>query len=404
MNGGISRLPTLYSLMTKLRRASINFCVLALSLAIALLLSEFLSRIVVHSGDFLAIEPVNDNVLGMVPSAASKAGYDAWGFRNRQVPQQADIVAIGDSHTYGNTARMEDSWPIVVGHLTGRTAYNMGMGGYGPNQYYYLLKTKALGLKPKLIICGFYMGDDFENAYQITYGLDYWSYLRKLPGQKAKFNIWEVQDTPVWHKRMRVWLSRHSVIYQMLFHTSALGRLQGEAQIKVDPNIDPSVTALVIPQKHILEAFRPEAVLRAIDQQNPDIREGMRITFKLFQDMKALCDQNQIQFLVVVIPTKEMVFSPYLEQHPEIPLSEVLRKLTANERLARESMFAFFKESNISYVDALPALQASAERELYARTAQDVHPSRNGYRVIAETIFGALNQNKAQQAIAGPVR
>jgi lysophospholipase L1-like esterase len=75
-------------------------------------------------------------------------------------------------------------------------------------------------------------------------------------------------------------------------------------------------------------------------------------------------------------------------------LIDVLRKLTANERLARESMFEFFKENNISYVDALPAMQASAEHQLYARTAQDAHPGRNGYRVIAEAVAQALNQNK----------
>jgi hypothetical protein len=383
--------------MTKLRKASIDVCILALSLGIGLLLCEFLSRIILRSADFLSIETVSDDVLGMVPSVATKAGYDAWGFRNRRVPEHADIVAVGDSHTYGNTARMEDSWPIVLGHLTGRTAYNMGMGGYGPNQYFYLLKTRALSLKPKLIICGLWVGDDFENAYQITYGLDYWAYLRKLPGQKAEFNIWEVHDTPVWHKRMRVWLSRHSVIYQLLFHSSALGRLQGEAQIKIDSKVDHSVTALNIPEKNILEAFRPEVVLRALDQQDPNIREGMRITFKLLQQMKELCDQNQVQFLVTVIPTKETVFSPYLEQRPDIPLSDVMRKVTVNERLARESMFLFFKRNNISYVDALPALQASAEHQLYARTAQDMHPGRNGYRVIAETISQALSQKTAKQ-------
>jgi hypothetical protein len=83
-----------------------------------------------------------------------------------------------------------------------------------------------------------------------------------------------------------------------------LGRFQGEAQIKIDPNVDPSVTALIIPEKNILEAFRPEVVLRALDQQDPTIREGMRITFQLFKDMKSICDQNHIQLLVVVIPTK----------------------------------------------------------------------------------------------------
>lgn len=387
--------------MTKLKRASINICVLAVSLVVGLLLCEGLARVILHSADFLSIEPVGDKILGMVPSAATQAGYDAWGFRNPRVPEQAELVAVGDSHTYGNTARMEDSWPIVLGHLSGRTVYNMGMGGYGPNQYFYLSQTKAFKLKPRMIIWGLYMGDDFENAYQITYGLDYWSYLRKIPGQKASYNIWEHQENPAWHKRMRVWLSRHCVIYQLLFHSSILGRLQGEAQIKIDPKVDPAVTALIIPEKNILEAFRPEGFLRALDQQDPNIREGMRITFKLLQDMKALCDQNQVQFLVVVIPTKEMVFSQYLEQRPQIPLSDVIQKLIINEKEARESLFVFFKESNISYVDTLPDLQANAEHQLYARTAQDTHPGRNGYRVIAEATAQALNQN---QALARPGR
>jgi hypothetical protein len=45
------------------------------------------------------------------------------------------------------------------------------MGGCGSNQYYYLLQTKAFGLKPATIIGGLYMGDDLDNAYRITYGL-----------------------------------------------------------------------------------------------------------------------------------------------------------------------------------------------------------------------------------------
>jgi hypothetical protein len=52
--------------------------------------------------------------------------------------------------------------------------YNLAMGGYDPNQYYHLLQTKASGLKLATIICDLYMGEDFDNAYRITYGLNYW--------------------------------------------------------------------------------------------------------------------------------------------------------------------------------------------------------------------------------------
>ena len=64
---------------------------------------------------------VRDDILGGVPSAdAAASGFDRWGFRNHDVPERSDIVAIGDSHTYGNTATMEDSWPYVLGRLSGR--------------------------------------------------------------------------------------------------------------------------------------------------------------------------------------------------------------------------------------------------------------------------------------------
>src|SRR6266853_2051273 len=181
-----------------MRRTLINLSIFLVSTTVALLVAEFAARLVLNPSDFLSLEVVGDDILGAVPSPSTMAGFYKWGFRNREVPQDADFVAVGDSHTYGNTARMKESWPYVLGQLTGRTTYNMGMGGYGPNQYFYLLKTKALSLKPKLVICGLWMGDDFENAYQITYGLDYWAYLRKRPGQKANFNIWETQNTPVW--------------------------------------------------------------------------------------------------------------------------------------------------------------------------------------------------------------
>jgi hypothetical protein len=48
----------------------------------------------------------------------------------------------------------------VLARLTGKNVYNLAMSGYGPNQYYCLLQTKAFGLKPATIICGLYMADD----------------------------------------------------------------------------------------------------------------------------------------------------------------------------------------------------------------------------------------------------
>ena len=167
-----------------------NVILVAVSLAVAVLLSEAGARLFLNPADYLSATTVEDEILG-IRIAPGAAGFDAWGFRNRSVPSTARIVAIGDSHTYGNNARMADAWPSVLASVTGWTVYNLGLGGYGPNQYYHLLMTRALKLKPRWIVCGLYMGDDFENAFLMSYGRDHWASLRRERWGEVDADIWD---------------------------------------------------------------------------------------------------------------------------------------------------------------------------------------------------------------------
>ena len=97
--------------------------------------------------------------------------------------------------------------------------------------------------------------------------------------------------------------------------------------------------------------------------------------------------------MVVVIPIKEEVFSDYLEHNPKLPLSNVIDNLLPNDRLARQKTFAFLDESHIPYVDPLPPLKNSLGTELYARSATDMHPGKNGYRVIGEAAADAIKKS-----------
>jgi hypothetical protein len=386
--------------MMKIKKLLINVTVLVVSVSVGLLLCEFASRLVLNPADYLNVGMVKDPVYGAIPSPTARGGFDALGFRNRTVPKTADIIAIGDSQTYGNTATMDDSWPYALGRLLGRRVYNMGLGGYGPNQYLELLKTKALPLKPRMVICGLSVTDDFDNAFQLTYGLDYWAYLRTLPGIKVDFDTWGTGagPAPTWLKRRRVWLSQHSVIYQLVVHTGLGNRVNGEFQIRHTAELYPGLTtSLIIPEKHIEEAFWPKANLFGLDQDRESVREGMRITFELLKEMNEICRKNNIQFLVVVIPTKEMVFSQYLEHNPRIALNDVVDSLLVNERLALDRTFKFLTDGNIPYVDPLPALQKSAGQGLFVHTAADTHPNKNGYRVIAESVSERLKQVEAEK-------
>ena len=358
---------------------------------------ELGSRIFLDPVDYLSPTMVRDNIMGIAIPPES-GGHDEWGFRNRKVPASSDIVALGDSHTYGNGAKMNESWPHVLGSLTRESVYNLGLGGYGPNQYYYLLNNKAIGLKPRIILCGIYLGDDFDNAFEITYGLDHWKYLRGivLNDNSTLWDIWEKQSNHVsWNKQIRNWLSKHSIIYRVLVH-GLFDKFKGEMQIKAASGTK-NTSTLLIKEKNIQEAFLPKSVLKGLNQENQNVREGMRITLHLIQEMNMLCKRQNIRFVVAIIPTKESSFSEYLENNYEIPLGEFNEKVIENERIAKKKMLSYLRNSNIEYIDLLPIMQRSIKRDkIYLNSAVDMHPNKNGYRVMAEEIARYITKNELQ--------
>jgi hypothetical protein len=373
----------------KLKKLALNLALMAVSTAVALLLCELASRLVLDPVDFLSPTLVRDDTLGIrLPPGSS--GHDDWGFRNPRVPESVDIVAIGDSHTYGNCARMAEAWPAQVARITGRSVYNLGMGGYGPNQYLHLLRTKAFTLKPKVVVCGLYFGDDFDNAFRITYGMDAWASLRRAEVGVVEADIWEQEaENPPLQKRVRNWLSSHSILYRVVVH-GLLSGVKGAVQIRNAAEMYPGALSLILPEKNIEEAFRPAGVYRGVKQDEKNVREGMRVTFDILSEMNRLCRSNHTQFVVAVIPTKETVFAPHFAGRPSAEQG-IVPDLIANEEKARAALFAFLAQEGITFVDTLPVLrQASASEKLYAPSAADMHPGKNGYRVIAEAIAREL--------------
>lgn len=376
----------------KLRRILANSLVLVIAAVIGLLLCEVAARFILNPADYLSVTMEKDDILGRAV-APGTPGYDRFGFRNPGIPGAVDILTVGDSHTYGHGVRMEDSWPYQVGLVTGKTVYSMGMGGYGPNQYYHLLKTHLEDLNPRIVLCGLYMGDDFENAYSITYGLDHWSFLRTSGMSGADPDIWEVMGSPGLSKRIRVWLSRNSVLYQLVVHGPVLGWIKGWIQVEQarrDP--DPSTTVLVEKEKNIREAFRPIGIEKRLNRHNPFLREGFRITVVLLKGMKEWCDRHGSRFSVVLIPTKEMVFAEYLRGNPGIPLHEIIDELLKNEEETRRELLEFLKQQDIPCIDALPSLRRSVGNGLYTKSDKDMHPNGKGYGMIAESVSRFLEE------------
>jgi hypothetical protein len=131
-----------------------------------------------------------------------------------------------------------------------------------------------------------------------------------------------------------------------------------------------------------------------LDQGRPEVREGMRLTFRLLQDMQSACVQSGCRFTVVIIPTKESVFAEYFDARPQIHLHDAVQKTITNERIARGALEQFLTTAGIPYVDTLPALRSNVSKQLYARTTNDMHPGPNGYRMIGDEVTAYINRGR----------
>jgi len=375
-------------------RLAANGILLVVSVATSLLLSEFGARLFLNPADYLSVETVEDDVLGIkVPPRA--AGFDAWGFRNGDVPSRADIVALGDSHTYGNNAPMADSWPAIVAEQTGLTVYNLGLGGYGPVQYYELLRTRAFTLRPKIILCAIYMGDDFENAFLMTYGKDHWATLRRESGIRADANIWTTPPAGTVSQRFRLWLSRHSVVYRVVVHGPVLGAVKGAVQIQRAGGSDVDTTTLIDRDAGIQEAFRPASIRSRVNPRSPAVREGMRITFELLRRMDEMARERGAEFVVVIIPTKETVFAEHLLGNPATYLRHVVADVVEDETEATRELTAFLDGARIPHVETVRALRSRVAEQLYTKSDRDMHPGSKGYGVIGQTVAEFLRARVA---------
>ena len=373
---------------------------IVLSTAFAITLGEVVARFVVNPADFLHATTVEDEVLGLrIPPLTT--GHDALGFRNLAVPARADIVAIGDSMTYGVSASFNASWPQQLGGLLGVPVYNMGLGGFGPLQYLHLAQGMAKALKPRVMVVGFYFGNDMMDAYYVAHGRPHWHSWRISTTAESGQTAFDRAGQAEPKKRfetLRNWLSRNSVLYSML-RDSVLRRFAAREQDKLAVGSSPDVRMLWNDPSNpsVRTIFTPQYRLAAVDLGIPAVREGMQISQKAFVALKAEADRQGALLLVVLIPTKERAYCRRLGEIGAA-LPESYRKLCDAESLANAELVRFLAGQAIAHVDVLPALESHIQRQIQLYPADaDSHPQASGYEAIAREVAAAVRrllQNK----------
>jgi lysophospholipase L1-like esterase len=330
---------------------------------------------------------------------------DEAGYRNALRPARADVVALGDSQTYGPDRR-EEAWPSVLGTMLNRTVYNMAIPGYGPLQAYLQL-DEALSFRPKLIVVAPYFGNDFYDSFLVfqRHASDFTGWVppplvdmavqaeaaRPLAAEVTElFRFGEAEaEAAEPASPLRRWLSENVRLYAFLravkdrlqppLVTPLLSRKLETALGGVTPKMKSHVSVYAGAEwRTILTApYRN----RVIDDRDPRIRLGFELSIQAVHRIEQRCRQAAVALLVVLIPTKESVFFDRVAD-PEAHAQ--LGELVANENRLREEWIAELRARKIDYIDVRIALSQSRVQP-YAEDL-DGHPTALGHRLIAAEV------------------
>jgi lysophospholipase L1-like esterase len=347
----------------------------AVTLGVCVLGGEVALRCARDPVDFLKPELVSDAVLPHVFRPGS-AGHDAWGFRNREVPEGGvALLAIGDSMTYGVSAPRDGSWPAQLGRLRNHTVYILALGGYGPPEYLQLLETYGAQLAPREIVIGLYLGNDLLDASHGLRGIE-------------RATRREAPDTrPL--GPLRDWLAHHSMLYQVAKH--ALPGFSRRSRERL-AQVEAGAPLIELAAGAVHSTFLPEITLRELDLEREPVRRGLERSLELLDAIDARCQQLAARCVVALIPTKESVFADVAATALAGEERRRVLDVARAEDRARAAVEAHLNQRAREVVDLLPALRAavSAQRTLYGPTL-DSHPIAGGYAVFAEAIAAALD-------------
>ena len=375
-----------------MRRILGKAALLVVSIALALLLCEALLRLFtdfpIHGS---LANRIPDEILGyrMDPSLSD---IDPAGFRNDLVPEHADIVTIGDSHTYGNNVSSADSWPKQLGKMAQLTVYNLGIGGFGPLQYHRLF-DRAVELSPAHIIVGLYFPNDLYDVCSVIAGSEYWT----IWAQKRGYDTGTCGATAAEAGEERVGaapriVTRTALGSAFLFIADQLGGTSPASPGQKQSNA-PAQRGVVIDDGRndgVITPGRLATQARFMDLNRRDVALAFAITKDIIREAAASAGRHHSRLTVLFVPSRIRAYFEYLRSRG-VELPEVYYRAVENESRLVQEFSEFCGSLGITCVDGGHSVAAALEQfvAVYPATA-DGHPTEIGYRAYAQAVSDAV--------------
>jgi hypothetical protein len=293
---------------------------------------------------------------------------DSHGYRNRvEVKDAVDVVFLGDSVTIANGAHKDFADRF---RERGLTAFNLGMGGYGPYQYRDAYKKFVIGpgIQHRYLIVIVVGKNDFENSLRyartMENGGDYQVYL----GHRADIVISFVNTRSTYFP----WVLSLLINTMPIIKDVSTGRrsVADEGTVRL-PYGDLPATG---------------NILRLDPIKEDDLKW---LHFKKAMDgILAMARDKGVKTLVAYHPPPRIVFGPLLDNH------EDFKKTLAKNHLNLMAMLAsFLDRPGVRFTDLTAFEQAAAAREnIGSSDPMDVHLNTRGIDLVAGELLEKLQQ------------
>jgi hypothetical protein len=271
----------------------------------------------------------------------------------------------------------------------------MAYGGYGPAHSVALIE-EAHELRPRVVIEAFYSGNDLFDCFDMVYvrkqlpelASDDADLLRAAELRERESPL-EAEVLGLFKAERRVgprqWLASYSKTWAV---ARALRRaLAPEADWDEWRSRGLATQGwLVVDDHRGRTILTPKYRLSALNLDDPRIRVGQQTAFRALAALAAKA--GEARMLVVLIPTKELVFAEVAADSVSEPS---YASLLSFEQHHWEETRTILDEKGIAFVDTLPALRAALEGGVpIYQESSDGHPAPAGQAVISEAVRSAL--------------
>jgi hypothetical protein len=247
---------------------------------------------------------------------------------------------------------------------------NAGMEAMGPGYYWHMLKKYGDLFKPDLVLVGFFVGNDFEEADFSVYIGNFIIEPKDLYKRYAKYDQF-----------------RHLRLYRLLKNKYA--RYRDAQRKKEEKTQQPAQQVGTFSQETFLEVEKKRSWM--FDKDNRQLlHQQWRECSEIFLKMKDWCDRRQIKLVIAILPEqfqvdqelRQAVLKKYRHIAPENLDLSYPDNLIVN----------FCRTHNIYCLDMLEPFQEQGKtRPLYI--LRDSHWNPAGNLLAADLIFDYLEKN-----------